>query len=191
MGLYDDTRAQRGVKARIINLLTESKRNPNCSEKESFNTHPSSIQRRLVVIIRAASTVISFPPPVPLEINPSTLISVPPPLCTHTFNSSHRIKIPFPFSRAERTTNPFSNGVYIYIYVRISIEIGFRLLPGRHYLHSRNSSRPFFAQEPRRRNKFPRYLPLLLPPPQTEEKGGRLLSWHGFEEYRDIKLAET
>lgn len=94
----------------------------------SFNTHPSSIQRRLVVIIRAASTVISFPL---LENSPSTLIYV----C-------------------------------MYVYIYIFIEIGFAVV----IISIRNSSRIFFAQQPRR-NKFLRYLPEYFPLPNRGKRG--------------------
>lgn len=173
---YTGTRERKGegggLKRRIINSLTEPKRNPNCSEKESFNTHPSSIQRRrLVVIIRAASTVISsLPPPsrssrdqpFNLNIRPSSLL-----LSVHTLLILRAAsKFPFHSLEPNETTNPFSNSVYMCVCVCVSIEIGFRLLP--------SSLSPFsklfpdiFRARTEARNKFPRY----LPPPKPRKKG--------------------
>lgn len=178
MGLYGDTRAQRGggggLKRRIINSLTEPKRNPNCSEKESFNTHPSSIQRRrLVVIIRAASTVISSLPspsrssrdqPFNLNIRPSSLL-----LSVHTLLILRAAsKFPFHSLEPNETTNPFSNSVYICVCVCVYPSKLVFAFCRRHYLHSRNSSRTFFAQEPRREINSPDIYP---PPPNRGRRG--------------------
>ena len=148
----------------------------------SFNTHPSSAQRRLVVIIHAASIVIFFPPP--LEINPSTLISVPP--SVHTL-----LILRTSLSIFERTTNPFSKNVYVYVYIYIYIYMHPSKLVfafcRRHYLDP-ETLLGYFSRNNRGEINFYRYLPEFFPPSWPWKKRDAL-SWHGFEEYRGCKVS--